>query len=247
MYAAVSAVVITAGLGGVGAAGADEVADDATIAAPANATVWLPPEVSIQPDDTVTWTFESGGLPHNVRSSSSNWSFAPTGNSPTTTPVSYTFPTPGRYDFVCSIHPGMDGTVIVGNATPTPTPTQTATPTPTPTPTPAPGGGSTTTPAPSPTPDTVKPTVQSVKLTAARRAVRVRFRLSEPATVTIKVKRRGSRRVLKSARLQAPAGMRSVTLRSKKLKRGRYTVEIQARDAFGNRSSVARKSLRLRR
>ena len=31
------------------------------------------------------------------------------------------------------------------------------------------------------------------------------------------------------------AGTRSVTLRSKRLKKGRYTVEIQARDAYGNR------------
>ena len=85
-----------------------------------------------------------------------------------------------------------------------------------------------------------------MRLKAARRAVRVRFALSEPATVTIKVKRRGSKKVLKSARLQAPAGTRSVTLRSKRLKSGRYTVEIQARDAFGNRSSVAKKRLSLR-
>jgi P pilus assembly chaperone PapD len=80
-----------------------------------------------------------------------------------------------------------------------------------------------------------------------RRAVRVRFRLSEPATVTVRVKRRGSRKVLKSASVQAPAGTRTVTLRSKRLKKGRYTVDLRARDAFGNRSSLATKRLTLRR
>jgi hypothetical protein len=76
--------------------------------------------------------------------------------------------------------------------------------------------------------------------------VRVRFSLSEPATVTLRIKRRGSRKALKSARVQAAAGMRSVTLRSKRLRKGRYTVEIQARDAYGNRSSLAKKRLTLR-
>ena len=44
---------------------------------------------------------------------------------------------------------------------------------------------------------------------ALRRAVRVRFRLSEPATVTVRVKRRGSSKVLKSKRVQAAAGTRT--------------------------------------
>jgi hypothetical protein len=65
--------------------------------------------------------------------------------------------------------------------------------------------------------------------------------------VAVAVKRRGARKVLKSARLQTRAGTRSVTLRSRKLRKGRYTVEIAARDAFGNRSRVTRKQLSVRR
>ena len=129
-----------------------------------------------------------------------------------------------------------------------PTPTSAATPTPTPTAAPPPpsGGGTVTTPPPALVADTVKPSVGSVRLKAMRRAVRVRFKLSEPATVTIRIKRRGSPKVLKSARVQAPAGTRTVTLRSKRLKKGRYTVQIQARDAAGNRSSLTTKRLTLR-
>ena len=82
-----------------------------------------------------------------------------------------------------------------------------------------------------------------MRLTALRNAVRVRFRLSERATVTLRVKR--ARTVLKSARVQAAAGVRTVTLRSKRLKEGRYMVEIQAQDAFGNRSRLAKKRLKL--
>ena len=89
--------------------------------------------------------------------------------------------------------------------------------------------------------------MRSVRTKALRRGVRVRFRVSEPATVTVRVKRRGSRKVLKSRRVQVLAGTRTVTLRSKRLKKGRYTVEILARDAYGNRSSLAKKRLTLRR
>ena len=78
-----------------------------------------------------------------------------------------------------------------------------------------------------------------------RRGVRVRFQLSEPATVTVRVKR--GRRVIKSARVHAPAGTRTVTLRSKSLKKGRYKVEIEARDSAGNRSRLATKRVTLRR
>jgi plastocyanin len=269
VHAAIAAIAATAGLAVVSAAGATGERANADVYArddggalrcfsddPA-APQCAPGEtasVTINTGEMVTWHFV-GSLPHNAASTSGPaWKVPPSGF-PTSGTASRTFSDPGTYPFQCDLHPDMTGTVtVVGDPVPTatptstPTPTQTATATPTPTPTPQPGGGgTTTTPAPSPTPDTVKPTVGSLKLTAARRAVRVRFRLSEPATVTIKVKRRGSRRVLKSARLQAPAGTRTVTLRSKKLKRGRYRVEIQARDAFGNRSTVARKSLTLRR
>jgi hypothetical protein len=101
------------------------------------------------------------------------------------------------------------------------------------------------TPPPSGDSDAVKPTVRGLKTKPLRRGVRVRFRLSEPATVTVRVKR--GKRVVKSARVQAPAGARTVTLRGKRLKKGRYKVEIGARDSAGNRSRLATKRVTLRR
>jgi len=75
--------------------------------------------------------------------------------------------------------------------------------------------------------------------------VRVRFRLSEPATVTVRVKR--GRKIIKSKRVQAGVGTHSVRLRSKRLRKGRYTVEVLARDASGNRSRLATMRLSVRK
>jgi plastocyanin len=260
VYAAITAVAITAGLGAVGVAGADESAAERTLTGEVNSGPWSPSnDITIQTGDSVTWTFTPGSF-HNVQSTGTNWPEPIPDDDPVPDhpDVTRTFSATGVYTFVCDAHPGsMDGSITVQDApvTPTPTvsptasPTATATAPPTGTPPPPPGGGSTHvhTPAPSGISDTVDPRLSSLRLKALRRAVRVRFTLSEPATVTIRVKRRGARKVLKSARVQARAGTRTVTLRSKRLRKGRYTVQIQARDAVGNRSSLATKRLRLRR
>ena len=249
VHAAIATIAITAGLGAVGVAGAEESAAEHTIRGIAADAEWHPANLTIQTGDTVTWVFEGGF--HNVKSTSSNWDFT-SGTAPSTDPAPYTFTAEGAYDFVCEVHLlTMTGTITVQDepVEPPPDPDPDPDPDPTPTVIPQPGGGGhVDTPAPSgDADDTVKPTVGGVRLKAKRRAVRVRFRLSEPATVTIRVKRRGSRKVLKSARIQARAGTRAVTLRSKRLKKGKYVVQIRARDAFGNRSGLTRKRVALRR
>ena len=85
----------------------------------------------------------------------------------------------------------------------------------------------------------------SLKLKPLKHAARVTFRLSENATVTIHVKR--GKKVLKTARVQMRKGLHRVTLRSAKLRTGRYTIDVSARDASGNRSKLAAKTLRLPR
>ena len=259
VHAAVAAIAITAGLGVVGAASAHGSADVTVFASEDGPYCFTtdatdkscdaphaPALVTVQPGDTVTWDFTAAPLaPHNAVASSSNWTFTtgPVSAPHVPNPASYTFPANaanGDYTYVCGLHSNMTGTIRVegGSMPPPPPPPPPSSPPPT-------GGGGTTTPNPTGGDDGTKPTVRSVKLSALRRAVRVRFTLSEPSTVTVKVKR--ARKVLKSMRVQARAGTRSVTLRSKKLKKGRYTIEIRARDAFGNRSSLAKKRLRLRR
>jgi hypothetical protein len=171
---------------------------------------------------------------------------------------SYTFNYPGSYVFVCQVHQGMNGTVTVTGdpVEPTPTPTppvQTPTPpaqTPTPAPTVGPSGTppSGTIPAPSGgAADTAAPALTALRVRPARHGAKVTFRLSETSTVVVRVKKRGARHALRTFRLQARAGTRTITLRSARLKRGRYTVELQARDARGNTSSLARGSVRVQR
>jgi hypothetical protein len=75
----------------------------------------------------------------------------------------------------------------------------------------------------------------------------VTFKLSEPATVTLRFKNRRTSKVVRTVRMQARPGTRTVTVHSARLKRGRYTVELQARDATGNTSSALRSNLRIRR
>ena len=72
---------------------------------------------------------------------------------------------------------------------------------------------------------------------------RVRFRLSEAARVTVRVKRRGTRRA-RVIRISGSAGANSARLGRRALRDGRYRLTVVATDAAGNSST--RRSLRLR-
>jgi len=271
MRVAAALAVVGGVIAGVGVAGAAETAADETIRA--QAAVWDKPAVSISTGDTVTWNFDSGdGLPHNVAGVSGppeDPAWPEVFTLPATTGTySYTFTQPGTYEFVCQVHAGtMKGTVTVTGAPATPTPTPSETPTPTPTatatatvtpppsvpqptavPTAAPpAGDDRVTPAPSraSSSDRTAPAFSQLKLKAVRRGARVRFRLSEPASVTIRFKR--GKATKRTVRRALRAGTRTVTVRGSKLVRGRYRVELQARDARGNRSKVVRKNVKVTR
>jgi plastocyanin len=106
--------------------------------APNGDLVFSPVSVSIQPGDTVMWTWKRSD--HSVTSGTPG---VPSGlfdsgiqNSGFT--FSFTFPNPGTFKYFCQPHGaccGMIGNVMVAGAT-TPTPTPTPSPTPTPTPDP---------------------------------------------------------------------------------------------------------------
>lgn len=261
VIAAIAAAAVTAA---VGAAGASSGAADTTIYASetnGNCFTTSPAkpdcattsgDVSIETGDTVTWDFAGSGANHNAASANDvpadpAWKdyATPFSNSDA---YSREFTQPGVYEYVCQAHPGMDGTITVtgepiATQTPSPTPTPTATASPSPQPsapgthTPPPTGGA---------PDLVEPTLGSLGAKGRRRALTVSFTLSENATVLVRVKR--GRRVIKSVARQVAAGERRLRVRSAKLRKGRrYTVELRARDASGNRSTPAFKSLRIRR
>jgi plastocyanin len=257
----VAAVVAIAAAGGVGVAAAHQLADaqvygkDAggpcfSTTAGTDCTTGETAEVSINTGEKVTWNFD-GNVNHNAAAANDvpadpTWKDY-SGDFVTTGSYSRTFTQPGDYQFLCQAHPAqMTGVIhVTGDPVETPTSTPTTTPSATPTPTPTTHPGGSTTPPPTPTEDTVKPRVRSLKLKALRHAARVTFRLSEPSTVTIRVRR--GHKVVKTVRKQVAAGKRTVTIRSKKLKKGRYTIVVLARDAFGNRSVAASKSLRIKR
>lgn len=103
---------------------------------PGGSIVFEPFSVSIQPGDTVMWSWKSNH--HTVTAGTPG---APTGlfdsgirNLGST--FSFTFTNPGTFNYYCLPHgaDGMSGVVIVAGATPTPTPTPTPSPTPTPDP-----------------------------------------------------------------------------------------------------------------
>src|SRR3954452_3669973 len=139
-----------------------------------------------------------------------------------------TFTAPGEYRFRCMIHStsftsGMVGhvTVVAATASGTPAPTS-----------PAPAPAQPTSGTPTPAADRTAPKLRRVRTATTRRAVTVRLRLSERATVTVAV-RRGSRTVKTRVFRNRRAG--AATLRVPvRLARGRVTVRITARDAAGN-------------
>ena len=224
------------------------------------------PVVTIQTGETVTFDMTSSAT-HNAASKAGTgnaaWRTRTTGYPMTTD--TYTFGEAGEYVFYCIAHTGMEGTVIVEGAstvTPTPTPTEepdeeeeepvtpppppptfSATPTATATPddhltTPAPGKGAKDTKAP-------------VLLRASARPVsggaKLRFWVSEPSTIEVKVTRKGSKRLVTSATLHVAMGTRAVVVRSSSLsKKGTYTVQWHAVDAMANKGNVAKKTVKVK-
>ena len=76
---------------------------------------FTPTVLFTEPGDSVTWT-NMDRMPHNVGGANLAWgSFEQfrKGRS-----VSYSFSTPGVYSYVCTIHPGMVGTIVVGDPAP---------------------------------------------------------------------------------------------------------------------------------
>ena len=75
-----------------------------------------PKTVNVQLGDTVIWT-NNGGSPHTVTSDGGS---GPLGSATLNNGDTYqfTFTTDGTYDYHCSIHPSMTGTVNVGSFIP---------------------------------------------------------------------------------------------------------------------------------
>jgi len=81
---------------------------------PANNEVWMenlafvPATRTVTVGTTVVWVNRDNVL-HNVTSSE----FSSSGNMARGATHSVTFDEAGSYDYVCTLHPGMDGTIVV--------------------------------------------------------------------------------------------------------------------------------------
>jgi plastocyanin len=79
---------------------------------------FAPQRIVVQAGTTVTWT-NADDAPHTVASTTKLFKSSALD---TTDKFSFTFATPGTYEYFCSLHPHMTGTVVVeaaaaGNAT----------------------------------------------------------------------------------------------------------------------------------
>jgi plastocyanin len=70
---------------------------------------FTPAEITVPAGATVTWVNRHGAR-HDVVAADGAFASPLFGNGET---FSFTFTAPGEYPYVCSIHPGMEGTVIV--------------------------------------------------------------------------------------------------------------------------------------
>lgn len=112
--AAVAALAITASA--CSGAPAAPAAPASTSSAPVSGTAvsidnfaFAPTTLTVHRGDTVTWT-NHDEEPHTV--AAGDGSFRSPGMDSNAT-FSFTFTNPGSYDYICSIHPSMHGTVVV--------------------------------------------------------------------------------------------------------------------------------------
>jgi plastocyanin len=73
-----------------------------------------PPTVTVKAGTTVTWT-NKDDIPHGI--ASANNAFTRSKALDTDDGFSFTFTTPGTYQYFCYIHPHMTGTIVVQAAT----------------------------------------------------------------------------------------------------------------------------------
>jgi plastocyanin len=66
-----------------------------------------PPAIQVPPGTEVTWRFDDGSVPHNVKGDG----FA--SKNQTSGTFTRRFDRPGEYRYTCTLHAGMDGRVVV--------------------------------------------------------------------------------------------------------------------------------------
>ena len=110
LIAALALIPLASGCGS-SSEGAPSRAPVATQTVTLKDSLFKPADIAISEGQTVTWVWDDGSVPHDVRSSNSDEQFGSTVQTSGT--FSHTFNRPGRFSYFCSIHPNMKGTVRV--------------------------------------------------------------------------------------------------------------------------------------
>jgi plastocyanin len=202
---------------------------------------WVPNALNAQSGDTIQWRFTQPG--NSVAAQHDVW-IVPPGGSPTRVGAQYEGATAqtavsqiGTYSFYCSIHGGlatggMNGTITVGADDPGPPvdPGEAWKTAPPPVTGPPPALNTYELPPVFESGDTTPPEVTIMSVTGVRRGARLRVRVSEAATLTIRMQH-GSK-TLATRRVRVKAGAKSVTVRTRAhVKTERVRMRITARDA----------------
>jgi len=223
----------------------------------AQGTTWNPDQLTVPFGETVTWNFDepAAAFAHDV------WLTPPGGaafqvtNGPVAPggpPVSYTFRKAGSWSFLCSLHPGMAGTIGVGNPPPPPG----TGPGPKPSPQPGPGP----LPTPQPTPAKLNKLPRTTLGTFLRKGLRLvsRCETGQRGTVRITMTRGQARKIglrrattLATKRVRCGANDRMVVRLKpsaklkRKLRTARRSVVMTVRVRMGSGSSATSDSRRL--
>lgn len=250
VQAAVAALAAAGVVLAVSDAGAQQGANEFPVGVDDTALRFKPSEITVSVGDKVVWDFTGSTTAHNVVSDNEvgedpKWKDFATIPS-VAGKFEYTFTQVGEYDYVCDLHrvQGMAGKIKV-IAAPVATPVRTPRPLTTATPVPSAVAVPTVdqsrdTPAPTAKAgaDKSAPVLSKVSVKrSGRSGARVKWTLSEAASLTVRFSRSGSSRAVRTVRLQGLPGTSGVTVRSSRFTRGRYSVQLEARDAAGNRSS----------
>jgi len=107
--------VLCAGCGGSGLDPGDQALETPPVKGATQVTTknlkFTPPVIEITPGTTVTWKFDDGSVPHNVKAAGGEF-ISPTSEKGTFT---HEFTKAGTFDYKCDLHPGMNGRVIVSD------------------------------------------------------------------------------------------------------------------------------------
>jgi plastocyanin len=190
---------------------------------------FMPSSITIAQGDTVKWTWAGPDTNHSVTSKSGQPdSFdSDPGKTPSSLDhppgdtFSHTFNTAGTFSYFCKVHSYMTGKVIVNG----------------------PPGSDTTAPAFSKVSATGGRKCKKGQKNCKGRPTTLRFRLSEAATVKVRVPKHKAANVTRSLK----AGSNSIKFSTGKLPPGKWTLNLSATDSSGNASPVKPVTVRVKK